>query len=108
MLKKNRTVWLNLALAAALVAGGGLGTAVAQKSGITPQPDKVALGEDEAKRLLVLMDADKNGRVSKKEYMAFMEAEFKRLDKDNNGYLDVKELTESTFRINQPSSAVGK
>jgi len=42
--------------------------------------------------LLRLMDTDKNGKVSKKEFMDFMEAEFDRLDKDKNGELDPSEL----------------
>lgn len=108
MLKGNKAVWLRMALAGALAVGGAIGTASAQKQGVTQPQDRVAIGEDDAKRLLMLMDTDQNGKVSKKEFMAFMEAEFKRLDKDKNGYLDVKELTQSTFKINQPSSSVGK
>lgn len=57
-------------------------------------------GEKEAKKLLLLMDADKNGMVSKAEFMAFMEAEFDRLDKDKSGQLDVQELTQSNLRQN--------
>lgn len=37
----------------------------------------------------------KRGKISKKEFMHAMEAEFDRLDKDKNGELDVKELTQS-------------
>jgi Ca2+-binding EF-hand superfamily protein len=46
------------------------------------------------------MDADKSGMVSKAEFMAFMEAEFDRLDKDKSGQLDVQELTQSNLRQN--------
>jgi Ca2+-binding EF-hand superfamily protein len=42
---------------------------------------------------------DKNGKISKKEFMAFMEAEFERLDKDKSGELDAKELTHSKLRV---------
>jgi hypothetical protein len=42
----------------------------------------VASREAAAKSLLLLMDTDKDGRVSKQEWMSFMEAEFDRLDKD--------------------------
>jgi Ca2+-binding EF-hand superfamily protein len=42
---------------------------------------------------LLLMDQDKDGNVSKQEFMRFMDAEFDRLDKKNEGKLDVKGLT---------------
>jgi Ca2+-binding EF-hand superfamily protein len=58
----------------------------------------VAAGEKEAKKLLLLMDKDQNGKVSRQEFMAFMEEEFERLDKDRNGELDVQELTQSRVR----------
>jgi len=41
------------------------------------------------------MDRDQNGKVSKQEFMDFMEAEFARLDKNKDGELDVTELTQS-------------
>jgi hypothetical protein len=53
------------------------------------------------------MDTDRNGKISKQEYMKFMESEFDRLDKKNNGELDVKELTESKLRVSH-FAAVGK
>jgi Ca2+-binding EF-hand superfamily protein len=45
------------------------------------------------------MDTDKNGKISKQEWMKFMEAEFERLDTNHDGELDVKELTESRMRV---------
>jgi Ca2+-binding EF-hand superfamily protein len=45
--------------------------------------------------LLLLMDRDQNGKVSKEEFMNFMAAEFERLDKNKDGELDVNELTQS-------------
>ncbi len=70
--------------------------AVAQdtKQDQAKRDQNVAAGEAEAKRLLVLMDKDKSGRVSHQEFMAYMEAEFQRLDVNKDGELDVKELTE--------------
>jgi hypothetical protein len=62
------------------------------------QQHNVARGEKEAKKLLLLMDKDQNGKVSKQEFMAFMEAEFERLDIDKNGELDVQELTQLRVR----------
>ena len=74
-------------------------TAMAQSSGAGPdskQKEKnLAAGEVEAKRLLLLMDRDQSGKVSKQEFMTFMEEEFKRLDINKDGELDVQELTQS-------------
>jgi Ca2+-binding EF-hand superfamily protein len=51
------------------------------------------------------MDADNNGKISKQEWMNFMEAEFNKLDKDGNGELDRKELLQSKVSVRQGSSA---
>jgi hypothetical protein len=83
------------------------GTAKAQKQSVPKPQDKLALGENEVKQLLLLMDTSKNGKISKQEYMDFMEAEFDRLDKNKNGELDPKELTQSKLRASHVA-AVGK
>jgi EF-hand domain pair len=71
----------------------------AQSSGVLlPPPQYIAAGENNAKQLLLLMDTDKNGKVSKAEFMAYMEAEFDRLDVNHDGQLDVKELTAPKVR----------
>jgi Ca2+-binding EF-hand superfamily protein len=67
----------------------------------------LALGEPEVIQLLLLMDTDKNGTISKQEWMNFMEAEFDRLDKDKSGDLDAKDLAQSKLRVSHPVS-VGK
>lgn len=95
-----------LAAAALIAFGTGMGTAVARED--TPaRHDKLSLGEEEVKQLVLLMDQNKNGKVSEQEFMEFMKAEFKRLDKDKNGELDPKELTESQIRVSH-FTAVGK
>jgi hypothetical protein len=71
------------------------GTSVAQKATAPKPQDKLALGQERAEQLLLLIDTDKSGNISKQEWMKFMEAEFDRLDKDKKGQLDVKELTQS-------------
>lgn len=85
-------------------AGAVGGTAiVAQNSDSAEERAKrernVVMGEAEAKQLLLLMDKDKNDKVSKQEFMSFMEAEFDRLDTNKDGELDVKELTRTRVRI---------
>ncbi|HEY1481799.1 MAG TPA: hypothetical protein VGF19_03655 [Candidatus Acidoferrum sp.] len=70
-----------------------LGTAAAQKASVPKRQDKLAMGEGEVKQLLLLMNTNSEGQVSKQEYMKFMEAEFDHLDKNKKGELKVKELT---------------
>lgn len=91
-----------LATAAFFTAGPKVQFARAQNSAppqttaplATKQKEKnLAAGEVEAKRLLLLMDRDSNGKVSHKEFIAFMEEEFQRLDVNKDGELDVQELT---------------
>ena len=47
--------------------------------------------------LIRLMDQDKNGVVSKEEFMQFMAAEFDRLDVDKSGGLYGEELSHSSI-----------
>jgi hypothetical protein len=70
-------------------------TSISAAPTITSASPKVAAGEVEAKKLLLLMDADKSGKVSRAEFMEFMAAEFGRLDTNHDGELDVKELEQS-------------
>jgi uncharacterized membrane protein YdfJ with MMPL/SSD domain len=65
----------------------------------TEKEAKLAAATDAAKQLLLVMDTNKSGKVSKEEWMKFMEAEFDRLDTDHKGQPDVKELTQSRFRV---------
>jgi Ca2+-binding EF-hand superfamily protein len=80
-------------------------TAIAQKASVPKQQDNVALGEDDVKQLLILMDTDNDGKVSRQEFMQFMDAEFKRLDKDGSGNLNVKELAQSRLRVSHFAAA---
>jgi Ca2+-binding EF-hand superfamily protein len=48
--------------------------------------------DPQVKQLLLLMDKNQNGKISRDEFMSFMSAEFDRLDVDHNGELDLKEL----------------
>jgi hypothetical protein len=96
MSSRTRIMFVVVVIAVLIATGAMLGTAVAQKASAPKPQDSVALGEDEVKKLLLLMDTDKNGKVSKETFMKFMEEEFERLDKNKTGELDAKEL-------NQPS-----
>ena len=78
-----------------LVTGTMLATAAAQKASVPKVQDRLAMGEEGVKHLLLLMNPDKQGMVSKQEYMKFMEAEFERLDREKKGELNVRKLTQS-------------
>jgi hypothetical protein len=102
MLRSHKYAFAGLAVATLLAAGTGVRTALARES--TPiRLDNVALGEEQVRQLLPLMDQDQDGKVSERKCMKYMQAAFKRLSKDGTGELDVKELTRSqggpiTFR----------
>lgn len=88
-------------IAGLFAAGTMVPTAIVAQDASQKEAQKeknIGIGEKEAKKLLLLMDRDKNGKVSKQEFMSFMEAEFDRLDKDKNGELDVQELSRSRVR----------
>lgn len=105
-MSNQRKFGLSIAGALLLACGVILGIAVAQvRTPDNRNTNTVALADAEVKRLLVLMDTDKNGKISKAEFLKYMEAEFDRLDKDKSGELDPKELTQSQVR---PSQSVGK
>ena len=91
-----------------LAFGTIAGIAAAQKvdKSVPRQQRTLALSDDEVKQLVLMMDADKNGKISKQEFLAFMGAEFDKLDKDKSGELDVRELAQSQLRPSRP--AVGK
>ncbi|MGA2428068.1 MAG: hypothetical protein ABSH13_06160 [Candidatus Acidiferrum sp.] len=100
MLTRTNRLWIVVVIAVSVVTGTKLGKA-AQKAAVPKPQNKLAIGEDEVKQLLPLMDTDKRGMVSRQEFMRFMEAEFERLDKNKKGELNVKELTQSTLTANR-------
>ncbi len=107
MLTRTHIVRVIVAIAVLVVTWVLLGNAAAQRQAVPKPQDKLALGEPEVKQLLLFMDTDKSGKISKEEWMKFMEAEFDRLDKDKKGQLDAKELEQSKLRVSHPVN-VGK
>jgi hypothetical protein len=66
MLNRTKIVLVMLAIAMLATPWGMVGTAVAQKAAVPKPQDKLAIGEDEAKQLLLLVDTDKKGRSPSK------------------------------------------
>jgi|SRR5579863_2889755 len=88
-----------------LIALASATGAMALPDSTSKPQDKFALANEDVKELLLLLDTDKNGRISKQEWMNFMEAEFNKLDKDGSGELDPKELLQAKFAVKQNSPA---
>lgn len=105
MLRPTIRVRVVAVIAGLLAVGAMLGNAAAQKAALPKSQDNLAIGEDQVRQLLPLMKADKEGMISRQEYMGFMESEFERLDKDKKGELDIKKLASSNLTV---SRYVGK
>jgi hypothetical protein len=88
-------------LAALFVAATMVGIrTLAQRAGPVAYASAVVqAGQPEVKQLLFLMDTDKDGKISKAEFMNFMASEFDNLDTNHDGVLDVRELTRPQARL---------
>ena len=102
MLRRTKFV---LTVAGSLITWAMASNGFAQKQPAPKPVDKPALGEEEVNQLLLLIDTNKSGKISKQEWMKFMEAEFERLDKNKTGELDVKEISQSRLRVSHFSNA---
>jgi EF hand domain-containing protein len=97
MLTRTNRLLVVVGIAVLVATATMMGTAAAQKASVPKPQNKLAIGEDGIRQLLPLMNTDKNGMISKQEFMKFMETEFERLDKNKKGELNVKELTQSAL-----------
>lgn len=82
--------WVTTAALAADAPAAGAGSSK-MNTGLTPLA-----------QLLQLMDTDKNGKVSKDEFMKFMSAEFDYADTSKDGDLDPAELKALVYKMNHP------
>ena len=96
MLKKSGAVLVAIIIGVLGPLSAMRGIAMAQKASAPKSQANLALGEGEVKKLLLLMETDNDGKVSKQEFMRFMEAEFDMLDVKKEGKLDVKERTQQS------------
>ena len=98
----NRRTLLSALMTSTFAFGAGL---FAQDTANVPvRPNTPAIAEENVKQLLLLMDTDKNGKISKAEWMKFMSEEFDRLDTDKSGELDRNELLKSRVAVRHVSS----
>jgi Ca2+-binding EF-hand superfamily protein len=93
-----------VAIAVFFATGPIITTAVAADAPAAADSSKLKTALTPVAQLLQLMDTDKNGKVSKDEFMKFMEAEFDYADKGKNGQLDPNELKHLVYQVNHPYS----
>jgi hypothetical protein len=94
--------------AAALLMLAAAGALATDASGPPPDAHKLSSGLSSVAQLLQLMDTDKNGKVSKEEFMHFMEAEFDYADKNKDNELDPNELRHFVHNLTQPRNGPGR
>jgi hypothetical protein len=92
----------NLLIALLIFTAMGIGFA---QKGVPRQPDRYVIAIDNVKQLLLVMDTDKNGKISKQQWMKFMAAEFDRLDAEKKGELDQAVIRQSAGYVKQARSA---
>ena len=67
----------------------------AQEANVPIHQDVVAFAQPKVIEALLLTDTDRNGKISKKDFMNLMEAVFDRLDKDKKGGPDPRQFRQS-------------
>ncbi|HXW56953.1 MAG TPA: hypothetical protein VEJ67_14475 [Candidatus Cybelea sp.] len=97
---RGKQLALVLAIAAALTLGGTMRNSFGQKASVPrPAPYRNSLDPDEVRQLLLLIGSSDADRITKQQWMNFMEREFDRLDKNKSGEVDAKELAQSRLRV---------
>ncbi|MGA2861816.1 MAG: hypothetical protein ABSF31_08640 [Steroidobacteraceae bacterium] len=94
-----------VATAVFFAAGCTITAAVAADAPAAAYSSKLKSALTPLAQLLQLMDTDKNGKVSKDEFMKFMEAEFDYADKNKDGQLDPIELKSLVYKMSHPYAA---
>jgi hypothetical protein len=82
-------------LLAVIIAAYAVVASFAQKANVPIHQDVVALAQPKLIEVLLVMDPDRNGKISKKDFMNLTEAVFDRLDKDKTGELDPGQFRQS-------------
>jgi hypothetical protein len=97
-------------IAAACIAGSAIAASAiaADVPDATDKSAKLQAGLTPTVELLQLMDTDKNGKVSKEEFMRYMEAEFDLADTNKDKELDPKELKHLIQNLYHPTKGPGR
>jgi hypothetical protein len=92
-----RNLLTAIRLLAVIIATYAVAPSSAQKANVPIHQDVVALAQPKVIDVLPLMDTDRNGKISKRDFMNLMEAVFDRLDKDKKGELDPRQFRQSVY-----------
>jgi hypothetical protein len=98
----------SVALAVLCSLGGMLAWSAAAGDQAPADPQKLEAALAPTVKLLQLMDTDRNGKVSKQEFLHFMESEFDFADRNHDGELDPKELQHLVQRLHRPVEGPGR
>jgi len=82
---KRRNPLPAIRLLAIVIATYAVAPSSAQKANVPIHQDVVALAQPKVIEVLLLMEPDRNGKISKKDFMNLTEAVFDRLDKGKKG-----------------------
>lgn len=82
---------------AVLAAAAGVAS-----SAVAAEAAKGGAGATYTKALITKMDVNRDGKVTKAEFLKFVEAEFDYLDKDKSGQLDTSEMMNKEY-FSRPS-----
>ena len=96
-----RNTWAIAILAILLASGILLTTAAGQKVSVPHPLDRLTMGEEPAKQMLLAMSDHGKDLVTKQEYMKFAEQEFDRLDKEKKGALNVRQFSQTSLAASQ-------
>jgi hypothetical protein len=109
MLKRMNVLALALAVAGLLATGTIAGTAFAQKQAVPKPLDRIALGDDQTQQVSVsfVFDVDKNGQISRQDWLRLMATEFDKLDTNKSGQINAAQLTQSQAGVT-PTEKFGK
>ena len=97
-----RSLQTAIRLLAVMIAAYAIAASFAQKANVPIHQDVVALAEPQVIEVLLLIDPDRDGKISKKDLMSLTEAVFDRLDKDKKGELDPGQFRQSV-RVRSPT-----
>lgn len=103
MQKRNKLAWIILLATSLFMMTRMVETSLASASAVHDVQGKQLLNSNQVNLLLLLMDTDRNGKISKQEWMSFAGKTFERLDQDKKGEIGPKEL--SQLRIGVSSFA---